>query len=70
LTSVIGNFLRDRIDMPIVNGSGDMVGETTKKLGDVFREIQTGKVQQYMILALVSIAAFSALFYYLLVALR
>jgi len=70
LTGVIGNFLRDRIDMPIVNGSGDMVGETTKKLGDVFREIQTGKVQQYMILALVSIAAFSALFYYLLVALR
>ncbi len=70
LTGVIGNFLRDRIDKPIVNGSGDLVGETTKKLGSVFRVIQTGQVQQYMILALVSIAAFSALFYYLLVALR
>ena len=70
LTGIIGNFLRDRIDLPIVNGSGDLVGETTKKLGDVFRVIQTGRVQQYMILALVSIATFSALFYYLLVALR
>jgi len=68
ITGVIGNFLRDFIDKPIVNGSGDWVGETTKKLGGVFRTIQTGRVQQYMILALVSIAAFSALFYLLLVA--
>ncbi|MBN1149245.1 MAG: NADH-quinone oxidoreductase subunit L [Anaerolineales bacterium] len=68
ITGVIGNFLRDFIDKPIVNGSGDLVGETTKKLGEVFRSIQTGRVQQYMILALVSIAAFSALFYILFVA--
>ncbi len=68
ISGIIGNFLRNAIDKPIVNGSGDMVGEGTKKLGGVFRTIQTGRVQQYMILALVSIAAFTALFYYLLVA--
>ena len=63
----IGGFFRNYIDLPIVNGFGDLVGEGTKKLGQVFRVVQTGRVQQYMIGALVTIAAFSALFYYLLV---
>jgi NADH-quinone oxidoreductase subunit L len=70
ITGVIGNFLRDVIDKPIVNGSGDWVAETTKKIGGVVKAIQTGRVQQYMILALVSVAAFSALFYYLLMMAR
>jgi NADH-quinone oxidoreductase subunit L len=70
VTGIIGNFLRNAIDKPIVNGSGDLVAEYTKKLGGVFRTIQTGRVQQYMILALVSIAAFTALFYYLLMVAR
>jgi NADH-quinone oxidoreductase subunit L len=67
LASVIGDFFRNFIDRPLVNGFGDLVGETTKRIGYVFRIIQTGRVQQYMILALVSVAAFSVLFYYLLV---
>ncbi len=66
-TSKVGNFLRNAIDLPIVNGFGDKVGEYTNKIGHLFRPIQTGRVQQYMIMALVSVAAFSALFYYLLV---
>jgi NADH-quinone oxidoreductase subunit L len=70
ISGIIGHFLRNAIDKPIVNGSGDLIAESTKKLGGVFRTIQTGRVQQYMILALVSIAAFSALFYYLLVTVR
>jgi NADH-quinone oxidoreductase subunit L len=70
ISGIIGNFLRNAIDKPIVNGSGDLIAEYTKKLGGVFRTIQTGRVQQYMILALVSIAAFTALFYYLLMVAR
>ena len=70
ISGVIGNFFRNAIDKPIVNGSADQLGERTKQLGGVFRAIQTGRVQQYMILALVSVAAFSALFYYLLVLAR
>lgn len=62
----IGNFFRNYIDRPIVNGFGDFMGEGTKRLGRTFRFIQSGKVQQYMIVALVSLAAFSVLFYYLL----
>jgi NADH-quinone oxidoreductase subunit L len=66
ISGIIGNFFRDAIDKPIVNGSGDWVAETTKKLGSIFRTIQTGRVQQYMILALISLTAFSVLFFYLL----
>jgi NADH-quinone oxidoreductase subunit L len=61
----IGGFLRNAIDLPIVNGFGDFVGETAKRIGRSIRVIQTGRLQQYMIAALVTIAAFSALFYYL-----
>jgi NADH-quinone oxidoreductase subunit L len=67
VVGVIGNFLRDFIDKPVVNGLGDRVGEGTKWMGTVFRAIQTGRVQQYMILTLVSVMIFSALFYYLFV---
>jgi NADH-quinone oxidoreductase subunit L len=63
----IGNWLRNYIDLPVVNGSGDLIGRSIQRFGRLFRVIQTGRVQQYMIFALVSIAAFSALFYYLLV---
>jgi len=63
----LGDFFRNYIDKPIVNGFGDFVGEGTKRLGRTFRFIQSGKIQQYMIVALVSLAAFSVLFYYLLV---
>jgi NADH-quinone oxidoreductase subunit L len=65
ISGIIGNFFRDAIDKPIVNGSADWVAETTKKVGSIFRTIQTGRVQQYMILALMGLATFSVLFYYL-----
>jgi NADH-quinone oxidoreductase subunit L len=63
----LGSIFRNYFDKPIVNGFGDLVGESSKRFGRFFRAIQTGRIQQYMILALVSIAAFSVLFYYLLV---
>lgn len=65
VVGIIGSFLRNYIDKPVVNGSGDFVGESTKKIGREARLIQSGRVQQYMILGLVSIAAFIALVYYL-----
>ena len=50
-----------------MNGFGDKVGELGKNIGVWLRPIQTGKIQQYMIMALVSIVAFGAIFYYVLV---
>jgi NADH-quinone oxidoreductase subunit L len=64
----IGVFLRSYIDGPVINGFGDFVGEGIKFLGRRFRFIQTGNLQQYMIVALV--LAFGALFYYLYAFLR
>jgi NADH-quinone oxidoreductase subunit L len=52
-TGVIGNFFRNTIDNPIINGFGDLVGEGTKRIGIALRVIQTGKIQQYMVIALV-----------------
>ena len=45
----IGGFLRKSIDLPIVNGFGDLVGESTKRFGGWFRVVQTGRVQAYLI---------------------
>ena len=36
-SSKVGRFLRNVIDLPIVNGFGDKVGEYTNKLGHFFR---------------------------------
>ena len=63
VTFSIGGFFRNYIDKPIVNGFGDFVGESVKRLGRSSRFIQTGRVQQYMLMALV--IAFGTLFYYL-----
>jgi NADH-quinone oxidoreductase subunit L len=67
MVGIIGSWLRNFIDKPIINGFGDQVAESTKKMGGVFRTIQTGHIQQYMILALVSVAVVSAFFYYFLI---
>ena len=50
---VVGAFLRRWIDNLIVNGFGDFVGFRTNALGKGIKVIQTGKVQQYMLMALV-----------------
>jgi NADH-quinone oxidoreductase subunit L len=63
VTYVIGGFFRNYIDVPIINGFGDFLGEGSKKLGKSMRVIQTGRVQQYMLIGLGFV--FAALFYFL-----
>ena len=58
----LGSIFRNWIDKPLINGFGDFVGEGVKWLGRTFRFVQTGRVQQYMVMALV--IAFGTLFYY------
>lgn len=59
----LGGMFRNSFDKPVVNGIGDFIGEGTKKLGRAIRVIQTGRVQQYLLAAL--IFAFGALFYFI-----
>ncbi|MFZ2095675.1 MAG: NADH-quinone oxidoreductase subunit L [Anaerolineales bacterium] len=63
IASNVGHVLRNYFDKPIVNGFGDFVGEGIKKVGRTIKVIQTGRVQQYLLMALV--LAFGAMFYVL-----
>jgi NADH-quinone oxidoreductase subunit L len=57
LTGRLGGFLRNKIDIPIVNGSGDFVGEGIKTIGHEGRVIQTGRIQTYLIAGVIFIGA-------------
>ena len=52
----LGNVLRDYFDRPVVNGASDGSGTSVKWAGRELRVIQTGRVQQYLVM--VMIAAF------------
>jgi NADH-quinone oxidoreductase subunit L len=67
ISVALGSFFRNVIDRPIINGLADRISEGVRdQLSPGMRFIQTGRVQQYMVLALVSLAVFSALFFVLL----
>ncbi len=63
---VVGSFLRNYIDKPLINGLGDLIAELTQKLGINLRPIQTGKIQQYMVYALTTAAIFAAVYYWVM----
>jgi len=48
----IGNILRQKFDLPIINRGGDNLAKSTRFIGSEIRLTQTGKVQDYMFLAL------------------
>ncbi|HEY9076816.1 MAG TPA: NADH-quinone oxidoreductase subunit L [Anaerolineaceae bacterium] len=59
----LGVIFRNFFDIPVVNGTGDAIGKGTQGLGDVLRKMQTGKIQQYMILSLLVVILVGVLFY-------
>jgi NADH-quinone oxidoreductase subunit L len=48
----VGSFLRNYIDLPVINGLADRFSEGVKGSGRGIRVIQTGRVQQYLIVGL------------------
>ncbi|MEW6568256.1 MAG: NADH-quinone oxidoreductase subunit L [Chloroflexota bacterium] len=48
----LGSGLRNYIDLPVINGTADRLSETVKRFGREFRVLQTGRVQQYLIVGL------------------
>jgi len=69
VTTFLGSLIRNYFDVPVVNrffgdGSADVVYWTGKNL----RPIQTGRIQQYLMLALVVFIVIGATLYYLLLA--
>ena len=64
----LGDYFRNAIDVPIINGSGDYSAELTQRFGRLVRLIQSGKVQQYMLVA--ALITFGGLFLYIFGAIR
>jgi NADH-quinone oxidoreductase subunit L len=58
----IADFLRRAIDNPIIDGAVNAVGRVTGWAGEFMRATQTGQVQNYLLVAAVTIVLLLALF--------
>jgi NADH-quinone oxidoreductase subunit L len=66
-TAAFGSTLRNAIDKPVINGFfGDGTSLVVKWSGRNLRPIQSGRIQQYMILSLIVLIALIGLIYYFL----
>ncbi|MEW5940209.1 MAG: NADH-quinone oxidoreductase subunit L, partial [Chloroflexota bacterium] len=52
VTQWLGSMIRQYIDLIVVNGFGDLVGFGTRDFGKAIRPVQTGRIQNYMLAAL------------------
>ncbi len=62
---LLGGWLRRGFDLPVVNGGGDGIARGTRELGENLRPIQSGRIQQYMIVAISVLVLAWLVFYYL-----
>ena len=68
-TGGIGAFIRNKFDLPVVNRFfGDGTADVTYWFGGKLRAIQTGRIQQYLMFALVIFIAVGAALYFFLLA--
>ena len=68
-TGGIGKFIRERFDLPIINQLiGDGSANVTYWFGGKLRAIQTGRVQQYLMLALVTFIVIGAVLFFFVLA--
>ncbi|HNR01899.1 MAG TPA: NADH-quinone oxidoreductase subunit L [Anaerolineaceae bacterium] len=47
----LGNLLRAKFDLPVVNGAGDGLAGSTRGLGVFLHKLQNGRVQTYLLIA-------------------
>jgi len=68
-TGGVGSFIRNKFDLPIINELlGDGSAEVTWWFGRNLRPIQTGRIQQYLVLSLILLFVVGGLLYFLLMA--
>ncbi len=69
VTDRLGSIIRNYFDLPVINRFfGDGSADVTYWFGGKLRAIQTGRIQQYLMLALVVFIAIGAALYFLLLA--
>lgn len=52
---MVGHGFRELIDRPLINGAGDALAEGTREVGARLRVLQPGRLQVYLLIALVGI---------------
>jgi NADH-quinone oxidoreductase subunit L len=68
VTGWLGDKVRNWIDVPIINGFGDFVGYRTQDVGKAIRPMQTGRIQQYMLVAMLTLIIVGSILFYFLAA--
>ena len=69
ITNGLGSFIRNSFDLPVINRFfGDGSADVTYWFGGKLRAIQTGRIQQYLMYALVAFIAIGVVLYYFLLA--
>ena len=58
----LATWLREKVDAPIVDGAVNGLGRVTQGFGEFMRATQTGKVQNYLLVAAVTVVLLLALF--------
>ncbi len=58
-----GRILRSWFDIPVVNWIGDRVADVTRALGADLRPVQTGRIQQYMLITMMVVVVVGIIFY-------
>jgi len=68
-TQGLGAFIRNNFDLPVINRFfGDGSADVTYWFGGKLRAVQTGRIQQYLMFALVVFIAIGAVLYFFLLA--
>ncbi len=68
-TGGVGSAIRNYFDLPVINQFlGDGSADATWWVGKNLRPIQTGRIQQYLVLSLVVLFVIGGLLYFLLLA--
>jgi len=68
-TQGLGAFIRNHFDLPVINRFfGDGSADVTYWFGGKLRAVQTGRIQQYLMFALVVFIAIGAVLYFFLLA--
>jgi hypothetical protein len=69
VTDRLGSFIRNYFDLPVINRFfGDGSADVTYWFGGKLRAVQTGRIQQYLMFALVVFIAVGAALYFFLLA--
>jgi NADH-quinone oxidoreductase subunit L len=64
----IGAAIRRWFDLAVVNRLGDLSGKGVRVVGSDLREVQTGHIQQYMLMALIVLLVVGAVFFFMVLA--